>query len=77
MTLEEKIDESIERIREGTAEVLENEKSANDVLKKVTAKLMQIVASYKMSGVCPSRRELEDCCSMILAIGISCDAKPL
>ena len=77
MTLDEKVSESVERIKKDTIYILEHEKSANDVLKRVSGKMMQIVVAYRMQGVWPSRRELEDCCSMILAIGISCDAQPM
>lgn len=77
MTLDEKVSESVKRIKEDTIYILEHEKSANDVLKRVSGKMMQIVAAYRIQGVCPSRRELEDCCAMILAIGISCDAQPM
>lgn len=77
MTLDEKVSESVERIKKDTIYILEHEKSANDVLKRVSGKMMQIVAAYRMQGVCPSRRELEDCCAMILAIGISCDTQPM
>jgi hypothetical protein len=77
MTESEMIDESIERVRDNTRYVLEHEKSADVVLRRVSGKLMQLVGAYRLQGVCPSRRELEDCCAMILAIGIACDAKPI
>lgn len=76
MTQAERVDSSLERLRDNTLYILEHEKSANDVLKRVSGKLMQIVASYRVQGICPSCRDLEDCCAMILAIGISCDSDP-
>ena len=77
MTESEMIDESIERVRDNTRYVLTHEKSADAVLTKVSGMMMQLVGAYKFRGVCPTRRELEDCCAMILAIGRACDAKPI
>ena len=75
MTLEDKVCESLDRIHDETLYVLEHERSADEVMKKVSARLVQIVAAYKIQGVCPTRRELEECCAMILAIGIACDTR--
>lgn len=73
----ELINESIERIRESTQYIMEHEQSADVVLKRVSGKLMQLIGAYRLQGVCPTRKDLEDCCAMILAIGIACDAKPV
>ncbi len=77
MTLEDRVQESLDRVYGETLYVLETERSAEEVMKKVSARLVQVVAAYKIQGVCPTKRELEDCCAMILAIGITCDTRHL